>query len=160
MMPRIPFALCLGLGLGACAAPEVTDLTHFAPSPVRVQVPGQDAVDRTQGCWTQDASLGTWIETPCADQLPAGFVTSLQRALSARGYYASGITGEVTPALRAAIRAYQVPLGLNSEILSLGTAERLGLVAVSTTLHTGQATEAPIPLPDNDTDPRARLEVY
>lgn len=70
-----------------------------------------------------------WFETPCPDQYTPDIITSLQRALKARGHYRGALTGEMDAATRGAVRAYQVPQGLDSSILSLAAAQKLGLVA-------------------------------
>ena len=75
----------------------------------------------------------TWFETPCAADLTPEFVSSLQRALKARGHYRGAITGEMDARTRAAVRRYQAPEGLDSGILSLAAARKLGLVAVART---------------------------
>lgn len=71
-----------------------------------------------------------WFETPCADVLTPELISSLQRALQARGDYAGPITGMMDPATRAAITRMQTANGLASSVLSLETARLLGLVAV------------------------------
>jgi len=73
----------------------------------------------------------TWFETPCPEVLTPEFVASLQRALAARGLYRGAETGEMDRATRAAIRRYQAPDGVDSGILSLEAARRLGLVAMA-----------------------------
>ncbi|WP_368484121.1 peptidoglycan-binding protein [Phaeobacter sp. HF9A] len=72
----------------------------------------------------------SYFETPCPDKLTPEYISSLQRALSARGYEAGPVTGSMTRATRAAIRAYQAPLGIDSASLSLQAARALGLSAV------------------------------
>ena len=72
----------------------------------------------------------TWFETPCAEVWTAEFTGSLQRALRARGLFYGPITGLSDARTRAAIRRYQKAGGLDSAILSLESARRLGLVAV------------------------------
>ncbi|WP_322867025.1 peptidoglycan-binding domain-containing protein [Aquicoccus sp. G2-2] len=72
-----------------------------------------------------------WFETPCERQLTPDFIASLQRALQARGYYSGPSSGEVTPRTRRAVRRYQAAQGLDSAILSLAAARKLGLVAVA-----------------------------
>lgn len=72
----------------------------------------------------------TWFETPCEDAVTPDFVASVQRALAARGLYRGPITGEMDAGTRAAVRRYQKPEGLDSGILSLAAARKLGLVAV------------------------------
>lgn len=70
-----------------------------------------------------------WFRTPCADELNAEMIETLQRALNARGYYSGQITGRMDTPTRRAIRAYQRPLGLDSGLLSLSAARQLGVVA-------------------------------
>lgn len=72
----------------------------------------------------------TWFESPCAADLTPEFVSTVQRALKARGLYRGATTGEMDSRTRAAIRRYQKPEGLDSGILSLAAARKLGLVAV------------------------------
>lgn len=71
-----------------------------------------------------------WFETLCADALTSQFIASVQRALAVRGLYSGQINGRFDRATRRAISAYQRPQGLDSEILSLAAARKLGLVAV------------------------------
>ncbi len=70
-----------------------------------------------------------WFTTPCDNQLTLEFVATLQRALKARGLYLQPLTGQMDPTTQDAIRRYQEPLGLDSDILSLGAAQSLGIVA-------------------------------
>lgn len=72
-----------------------------------------------------------WFETPCPASLTADNVATLQRALAARGLYQGPITGSLDAETRNAIRRYQQPLGLDSSVLSLAAARRLGLVTVA-----------------------------
>jgi hypothetical protein len=72
----------------------------------------------------------TWFETPCAADLTPEFNASVQRALKVRGLYRGPVHGQLDGLTRAAIRAYQKPQGLDSGILSLAAARKLGLVAV------------------------------
>ncbi|NDW47358.1 peptidoglycan-binding protein [Ruegeria sp. PrR005] len=72
----------------------------------------------------------TWFETPCQQDMTPEFVASVQRALAARGMYRGAVTGEMDNRTRAAIRRFQKPQGLDSGILSLAAARKLGLVAV------------------------------
>ncbi len=72
----------------------------------------------------------TWFLTPCADTMTPAFVKSVQRALAARGLFGGTISGAMNAGTRAAVRRYQKPLGLDSGILSLAAARKLGLVAV------------------------------
>jgi len=72
----------------------------------------------------------TWFETPCDTELTPEFLASLQRALAVRGLYNGPVTGRMDARTRAAVRRYQKPQGLDSGILSLAAARKLGLVAV------------------------------
>jgi hypothetical protein len=69
-----------------------------------------------------------WFPIPCEIQVrdPA-YITSLQRALAARGLYSGPITGEMTRRTERAVRDFQAPQGLDSPILSLAAARQLGL---------------------------------
>lgn len=70
-----------------------------------------------------------FFEVPCPDVLTPDFIASLQRALKARHLYRGYLTGVMDERTRRAIRKFQLPNGLNSDILTLETARRLGLVA-------------------------------
>ncbi|OIQ27126.1 MAG: peptidoglycan-binding protein [Alphaproteobacteria bacterium MedPE-SWcel] len=72
----------------------------------------------------------SYFETPCPEAMTPEYIASLQRALAARGAYGGAITGILDPDTRAAIRAYQRPLGIDSSTLSLRAARDLGLSAV------------------------------
>lgn len=72
----------------------------------------------------------TWFETPCPADLSPDFVASLQRALKARAMYRGAINGDMDARTRAAVRKYQKLEGLDSGILSIAAARKLGLVAV------------------------------
>ncbi len=72
----------------------------------------------------------TWFLTPCARDMTPEFIASVQRALSARGLYRGEISGSMNASTRAAVRRYQKPQGLDSGILSLAAARKLGLAAV------------------------------
>jgi hypothetical protein len=69
-----------------------------------------------------------WFEVPCEMQLgDPDFVASLQRALASRGFYLGPITGEMNRRTERAVREFQAPQGLDSDILSLAAARQLGL---------------------------------
>ncbi|KPA21357.1 hypothetical protein shim_20590 [Shimia sp. SK013] len=72
----------------------------------------------------------TWFETPCPHIWTEEFTASVQRALKVRGLFFGPVTGIHDARTRAAIRRYQKAGGLDSVILSLESARRLGLVAV------------------------------
>lgn len=75
----------------------------------------------------------TWFEVPCADQLTPDFVSSLQRALDARGYYRGPVSGELDARTRDAVRRYQKDQGLKQKTLTVAGARTLGLIAVERT---------------------------
>lgn len=119
------------------------DVTPAQIETVTEQVMIQPAVITTTGAVLEPAVFKTetqqritrerqevWFETPCPEVLTREFVSSLQRALQVRGLYSVFITGEMDRATRRAIRRYQVQEGLDSSLLSLAAARRLGLVTV------------------------------
>jgi hypothetical protein len=71
-----------------------------------------------------------WFEIPCEEDLTPDFIASLQRALAARGFYHGAVTGKIDARTRRAVRAYQRQFGLDSAVLSLAAARRLGLAKV------------------------------
>lgn len=73
----------------------------------------------------------TWFETPCPADMTPDFISSVQRALSARDLYSGQATGVMDASTRAAVRRFQEPQGLDSGILSLAAARQLGLVRIS-----------------------------
>ena len=70
-----------------------------------------------------------WFRTPCDAALTPEVLTTLQRALAARGFFSGPQTGTLDRGTRDAVRAYQLPRGLNSDRLSLAAARDLGVVA-------------------------------
>ncbi len=123
---------CWGKQVTPAIVETVTDQVLIQPAEVRVDgsVTAQ-AIYRTvtrQEIVRQRSE--TWFETPCDDALTPDFIATLQRALAARGHYHGAIDGEMSARTRAAVRAWQAPEGLDSGILSLAAARRLGLVAV------------------------------
>ncbi|MEP1537011.1 MAG: peptidoglycan-binding domain-containing protein [Paracoccaceae bacterium] len=76
------------------------------------------------------ARQDNWFQTPCPSAWTPAFISSVQRALTARGAYDGAISGEVDAQTRAAILAYQQDRGLNSATLSVETAQALGLWVV------------------------------
>ena len=71
-----------------------------------------------------------WFETLCDEALTSEFVASVQRALAVRGHYSGAADGKMDRATRRAIRNYQSAQGLDSDVLSLAAARKLGLVAL------------------------------
>lgn len=70
------------------------------------------------------------FEAVCGHQLTPEFISSLQRALAARDYFAGNVTGRIDAPTSAAIHRYQKERGLDSAQLSLETARSLGLITV------------------------------
>jgi hypothetical protein len=71
-----------------------------------------------------------WIEIVCITQLTEDFTASLQRALSARGFYRGAATGLMDNRTRNGIRKFQAVNGFDNGILTIAAARKLGLVAV------------------------------
>lgn len=69
-----------------------------------------------------------WFEVPCQNIMDREFIASVQRGLQARGFYNGAITGVLDARTAKAIRLFQVPLGIDSQVLSILGAQRLGLV--------------------------------
>lgn len=72
----------------------------------------------------------TWFETPCTEVWTEDFTSTLQRALQARGIFYGTISGVNDSQTRAGVRRYQKAGGLDSTILSMESARRLGLIAI------------------------------
>ncbi len=119
------------------------DVTPAQIETVTEQVMIQPAVITTTGAVLEPAVYKTetqqritrerqeiWFETPCPEVLTRELVASLQRALQVRGLYSVFVSGEMDRATRRAIRRYQMQQGLDSSLLSLAAARRLGLVTV------------------------------
>jgi len=113
---------------------EIETVTHqilLQPAEVRsdgqVSAPAVYKTETTQAIVQERKEL--WFETPCAEELTPEFVASVQRALKARNLYRGAITGYIDARTRRAVRKYQAPQGLDSGILSLAAARKLGLSA-------------------------------
>ncbi|MBT0958832.1 peptidoglycan-binding protein [Alphaproteobacteria bacterium KMM 3653] len=94
----------------------------------RVLVPAVYRTETRQAITQERKTL--WVETLCADEMTPEMVSSIQRALAARGWYQGPITGAMDRGTRIAIRRYQTPRGLNSALLSRDVARELGLIVV------------------------------
>nr|WP_321510621.1 peptidoglycan-binding domain-containing protein [uncultured Celeribacter sp.] len=104
------------------AEPARTDAngTVISPAVYRTETRQQILQDRQE----------MWFIALCEDELTPDFVASLQRALEARGLFYGTVNGRLDHATRRAIRAYQKPRGVNSDLLSLTAARQMGLKAV------------------------------
>ncbi len=124
---------------GACYGKDVTPAVVQVITEQELVEPAQFAED---GAIIKPASYTTtthqaiveprkefFFEVPCADKFTNEFITSLQRALKARGVYRGRLSGIMDERTRRAIRKFQIPNGLNSDILTTTTALELGLLA-------------------------------
>lgn len=123
---------CWGKDISPAIVETITEQIVLQPAEVRNDgTVVQPALYKTE---TRQAIVSerkvTWFQTPCASDQTPEFVASLQRALKARSMYRGPISGKMDARTRAAVRAFQKSQGLNSGILSLAAARKLGLVAV------------------------------
>lgn len=104
-------------------SPELRDAagTLIAPASYSTTTRQNMVQDRTE----------IWFRAPCPDLQTAEFLTTLQRALKARGYFLLPLTGVMDPATRQALRRFQAERGLDSPILSLAAAKELGLISTA-----------------------------
>lgn len=72
-----------------------------------------------------------WFRTPCPELETTEFITTLQRALKARGYFLMPLTGVQDAATAEAVRRFQAERGLDSPVLSLAAAQELGLISTA-----------------------------
>lgn len=130
--PGAPEGTCWGKDVTPAVIETVTEQIMLQPAEVttdgRVINPAIYKTETRQAIVKERRE--TWFEVPCEAALTPEFIASVQRALEARGLYRGRITGQMDSRTRSAIRAYQKPQGLDSGILSLAAARKLGLVAV------------------------------
>lgn len=126
---------CWGRTVSPAVIETVTDQVQVAPAKMNpdgtIATLPEYKTEARQQIVTQ--RVDNWFETPCSEALTAEFNASLQRALAVRGFYLGTISGEMDAATRAAIQAFQRNDGLDSGVLSLATARKLGLIAVERT---------------------------
>jgi hypothetical protein len=127
--PGSPVGACWGQEASPAVVETVTEQILLQPAQVRsdgtVEAPAVYKTETQQRIVRERREL--WFRTPCPDELTEDFVSSLQRALSARGLYSGPISGRMDRQTRRGVRNYQAPLGLDSGILSLAAARKLGL---------------------------------
>jgi hypothetical protein len=134
------FALALGLALTATLTPaqaQNADVGRGAAQPAQDQL----APHMARACWARYSTSGaqprngvieeTAFRVPCPEIMTSDFIATLQRALAARGLYDGPITGRADQATRNAVQGFQKSNGFNSPILTLDTAQKLGLVPVT-----------------------------
>lgn len=129
--PGAPPGTCWGKKETPARIETVTKQVQLAPAETdasgRVTRPATYATETRQSIVRERVT--TWFETPCPETQTRAFIASVQRALAARDLYSGPVTARLDTATRIAIRRYQVRHGLDSDILSLDSARRLGLVA-------------------------------
>lgn len=126
----------LAVMLAGPVGAEQVSATRAKVDMAHVALPMPDA----RQCWARysagqrQSSTGMIEEVafrvPCPEQMTPTLISTLQRALQARGYFSSAITGQPDSATRAAVQAFQRDNGFNSPILTLETAQHLGLVPI------------------------------
>lgn len=130
--PGAPEGSCWGKDVTPAVIETVTE--RILLQPAEVQNDGTVLAEPIYKLETRRAIVKErrelWFQTPCEDQLTPEFLSSLQRALAARGHYRGATTGKMDTRTLRAIRRYQEPQGLNSAILSLSAARKLGLIAI------------------------------
>ncbi len=100
---------------------QASDGTQVAPGQFRTQTYTKVVAPRRE----------TPFEAPCpVTQEDPDFVMQVQRALAVRGLYAGPVHGLYDVPTRAAVEAFQTPLGYESGTLSTEAAKVLGLVAL------------------------------
>lgn len=140
--PGSPAGACWGQETHPAVVETVTEQVVLQPAQVRsdgtVDVPAVYKTETNQRIVKERREL--WFRTPCPDELTEEFVSSLQRSLMARGLYSGQINGRMDRQTRRGVRNYQAPLGLDSGILSLAAARKLGLAVVDVETSTETAT--------------------
>ncbi|MEJ6398311.1 peptidoglycan-binding domain-containing protein [Yoonia sp. 208BN28-4] len=101
--------------------PETTDAEGNVTAP-----PVYRTITRPQ---TLAIGEGERFETLCPPAYTPERVATLQRALRVRGAYAGPINGTLDTATGAAIRQFQRPDGIKSNLIEIDIARRLGVVA-------------------------------
>ena len=122
---------CWGKHVTPAELETVTHHIQLQPAEIRsdgtVSAPAIYKTETSQSITKERREL--WFETRCAPELTPEFISSLQRALKARGHFRGSVTGYIDKKTRSAIRKYQAPQGLDSSILSLAASSKLGLSA-------------------------------
>lgn len=109
------------------AGPVIGPSPDGAPTYKTVQSPAVYATKTQQKIITPRADF--WFRVPCAAQMDASFVATLQRALKSRGLFRGAVTGLMDARTQKSVRWYQKQHGLDSTTLSLAAARKLGIIA-------------------------------
>ncbi|MDG1803126.1 MAG: peptidoglycan-binding domain-containing protein [Paracoccaceae bacterium] len=105
--------------------PEVRDASGNVIQPAVIR-----KIDRPAVTETRDQTL---FEALCPERLTPDLVSTLQRALAARGDYRGSITGTYDRNTARAVQRHQKSRGLDSPTLAIMTARDLGLIVVDLT---------------------------
>ena len=137
---RLGLVLALAMGLPmpilAAGAGDVTrarvDLASIAPPEAQMRA-----------CWARYSTSSATgrngvieevaFRVPCPEVMGQSFMETLQRALMARGFHEGPVTGRPDAQTRAAVQAFQRDNGFDSPILTLESAQRLGLLPINLT---------------------------
>ncbi|MGY6703695.1 peptidoglycan-binding domain-containing protein [Roseinatronobacter sp.] len=84
----------------------------------------------TRGAQNSDTIEEVAFRVPCPEHMTTEFMSTLQRALQARGHYDGPVTGRADGPTREAVRKFQRAQGFDSPILTLDTAQHLGLMPI------------------------------
>ncbi|WP_439563230.1 peptidoglycan-binding domain-containing protein [Roseinatronobacter sp.] len=84
----------------------------------------------TRGAQNSDTIEEVAFRVPCPEHMTPEFMSTLQRALKARGHYDGPVTGMADGPTRDAVRRFQRAQGFDSPILTLDTAQHLGLMPI------------------------------
>lgn len=132
-------ALALGTALPGAALAQQIETSRALITPAQIDLLQTAA----RKCWARYGTDGgqprngviteTAFRVPCPEQMTPDLIATLQRALQARGQYDGPITGHADPKTRAALQAFQRASGFDSPILTLDTAQRLGLLPIELT---------------------------
>ena len=127
--PGAPPGTCWGRHATPAVIETVTDQIRLAPSPG-----GGPSAPVTYRTETRQIIVRerreTVFRTTCPAEMTRPFVETLQRALAVRGHYRGAVHGRFDDRTGLAVRHYQRGMGLDSPVLSLAAARRLGLAVV------------------------------
>jgi hypothetical protein len=143
--PAIPAFLTDGIEIGPDGRCFATDISPAIIETVTAQVLDRPAVIAPDGTVASPAAYRTvtrqeitrerseiTFETLCPPAYTADFVSSLQRALALRGFYAGPVTGIMDIPTGRAVQDFQRVDGPDSPILSIEAARTLGLAQLTT----------------------------
>lgn len=129
--PEVPPGACWSESVLPAVIETVTEQVQASPErrgpDGRVIAPATFRTETRQRIVTDRREV--WFQTLCPQDLTLDTLSTLQRALKARGLYDRPLTGALDSPTRAAIRAWQRPRGLDSDVLSRAAAQALGVVA-------------------------------